>query len=541
MTVRPRRREPGDHRHDERRPSAARAINLRGGVSRLGAVDRALFAAIARARPIADPLLPRLTHAADHGLLWWGTAAALGATRGRRRRAAVRGMLALGVASAVANGPAKLVFRRNRPANHVVPPVRRPRREHSTFSFPSGHAASAVAFATGVALDAPGAAIPVGALAAAVAFSRVYVGVHYPSDVIAGAALGAGCALITTKVMPRRPRAPARARPASAWAPALPDGDGLTVVVNASSGPGGGRLGGALDVAGLLRAELPAAKVVEVGPHDDLDAALDAAAASARVLGVAGGDGTVNAAAARAIAHGLPLAVFPAGTLNHFAADLGLTASGGLADTVRAVREGSAVAVDVGRVHGLGATGERFEGLFLNTASLGGYADMVAIRERIEKRLGKWPAMVTALGWILRHEPPIEVDIDGERRRLWLVFVGNGIYRPTGFAPTYRSRLDEGLLDLRLVDGAARLARIRLVLAVLTGQLRRCRVYEQRAVRRVEITAAPAGADARTDELGLQTAPDEPLPFAMDGEATDGVRTITITAAAPRLVVYRPR
>ncbi|TFE33442.1 phosphatase PAP2 family protein [Frankia sp. B2] len=479
--------------------------------------DRSLFAALAGGRPLLDPALPRLSHAADHGLLWWGVAGALGATKGRRRPAAVRGLLALGVASVLANGPMKVVFRRDRPPTHTIPPLRRLREDLTTFSFPSGHAASAAAFATGVALDAPGAAVPVAVLAAAVAFSRVYVGVHYPGDVAAGVLLGIGAGLATTKVMPRRPWAPARASPASAWAPALPDGDGLTVVVNARSGPGNHT-----DLLAVLRADLPRARVVEVDAGGDVRTVLRSAAARSRVLGVAGGDGTINAAAQTALAHGVPLAVFPAGTLNHFAADVGLAGAG---DSVQAIREGSAVAVDIGRAEGIGATFSRFSRIFVNTASLGGYPDMVAIRARFERRIGKWPAMLIALSWVLRHETPFEVEIDSEYRRVWLIFVGNGIYQPDGFAPTYRTRLDEGLLDLRVVDAAASLARLRLVGAVLTGRLGRSRVYEQHTVERVTISSRQPG----------------PLPFACDGEVTEGVERIVITPGGARLIVYRPR
>jgi undecaprenyl-diphosphatase len=57
-------------------------------------------------------------------------------------------------------------------------------------SFPSGHTASAVAFATAVGMVLPTAAVPLGALASAVAYSRIHVGVHYPGDVAAGAVLG---------------------------------------------------------------------------------------------------------------------------------------------------------------------------------------------------------------------------------------------------------------------------------------------------------------------------------------------------------------
>jgi membrane-associated phospholipid phosphatase len=62
-------------------------------------------------------------------------------------------------------------------------------------SFPSGHATVAFACAVMIALLVPRLAVPVLLLAAAIAFSRVYVGVHYPLDVLAGAALGAGLAI----------------------------------------------------------------------------------------------------------------------------------------------------------------------------------------------------------------------------------------------------------------------------------------------------------------------------------------------------------
>src|SRR6185437_9474903 len=81
-----------------------------------------------------------------------------------------------------------------------------------------------------------------------------------------------------------------------------------------------------------------------------LDKALEDAAERARslggALGVLGGDGTVNAAAAVAVRHGLPLALLPGGTLNHFAYDLGIET---YAEAARAVETGEAVAVDAAR------------------------------------------------------------------------------------------------------------------------------------------------------------------------------------------------
>jgi hypothetical protein len=64
-----------------------------------------------------------------------------------------------------------------------VPPDRRPGWTPVTTAFPSGHAAASAAFATGVGLEMPALAAPVGALAAAVGISRVVNGVHYPSDI----------------------------------------------------------------------------------------------------------------------------------------------------------------------------------------------------------------------------------------------------------------------------------------------------------------------------------------------------------------------
>jgi undecaprenyl-diphosphatase len=72
-------------------------------------------------------------------------------------------------------------------------------------SFPSRHTASAVAMALTTLPVAPRRGAVMAALAAWMGLSRLYCGLHYPSDVLAGAALGALAALLTARMTPRGP------------------------------------------------------------------------------------------------------------------------------------------------------------------------------------------------------------------------------------------------------------------------------------------------------------------------------------------------
>src|SRR5207245_8829107 len=118
-----------------------------------------------------------------------------------------------------------------------------------------------------------------------------------------------------------RPRGPAAATAPDHAAPALPDGAGLVLVVNAAAQSVQGELD---ELQSTVRERLPRAEVVLCKHPDDLPSALEQAAKRARVLGVAGGDGTVSAAAGVALAHELPLVVAPVGHLNHFAGGHGV-------------------------------------------------------------------------------------------------------------------------------------------------------------------------------------------------------------------------
>lgn len=150
---------------------------------------------------VLDDVLPRLSRSADHGVLWVGIAAGLAVSGLSGRRAAVRGLAALSLASATTNLLLKRAAGRRRPPPGLVPARRAPLRVPFTTSFPSGHAASATAFTTAVMLEVPWTAVPLVPLSGAVAASRVVIGVHYPSDVVAGAVLGVAAAVVTRRCL----------------------------------------------------------------------------------------------------------------------------------------------------------------------------------------------------------------------------------------------------------------------------------------------------------------------------------------------------
>jgi membrane-associated phospholipid phosphatase len=169
----------------------------------LGRMDRAAYRTVAdmHTEPLDRPLR-RVSDFADFSKPWFliaGVLALFGGSPGRR--AAVTGVAALGLNSLLVNQSIKLISERRRPdrKEHSVPESRWVRMPGSN-SFPSGHSASAAAFAVSVGDMLPPFRVPLRAAAAIVAFSRVYTGVHYPADIVAGAAVGALVGKVTSIV-----------------------------------------------------------------------------------------------------------------------------------------------------------------------------------------------------------------------------------------------------------------------------------------------------------------------------------------------------
>jgi diacylglycerol kinase family enzyme len=199
------------------------------------------------------------------------------------------------------------------------------------------------------------------------------------------------------------------------------------------------------------------------------EAGCDVVAHTAGDLGeqaAVGGDGTVNAVASALAGGPIPLLVVPAGTLNHFARDLGVPLDP--AEAALLVHSGAQRHVDVAEVNGR---------VFVNNSSIGAYPLAVVLRERLqdEGAGGKWPAMARAALRTFRRFPTLHVRIAGDDGETALetpfVFVGNNPYGGESVRPGQRERLDSGRLGVLTAEATTRRAAVRVALAAAAGRL----------------------------------------------------------------------
>jgi len=153
---------------------------------RANAVDLALYRRVRLLAhsPDAVTWVRRYSHLGEHGGVWLAAGATAALVDRRRRRRWLRATASIGAAYATSTS-IKLAVGRKRPAIEDLPHLM---ATPTGLSFPSSHTTSSFAAARAFGTLVPGA--PLQFAAAAMALSRLYLGVHYPSDVAAGAALG---------------------------------------------------------------------------------------------------------------------------------------------------------------------------------------------------------------------------------------------------------------------------------------------------------------------------------------------------------------
>ena len=388
---------------------------MSGALAALDDLDRRLFDRLTREeRRLVDAGLTRLSNGANRSLLWIAIAGLIAILGGRRgRRAALRGIVSIGITSTLVNLPLKYLARRDRPARRRGDrplPISLP----GSFSFPSGHSASAFAFATGVGLEDPRLLVALLPLAATIAYSRVHLRVHYPFDVLAGAAIGAGLGLASGPLI----------RVASRWwdpatpVPTTTEGAGtnqLILVVSPHAG----------NEHKLARArQLIAARglqvVAEIAVEDlqRLPDLLRRNGSPPPIVVAAGGDGTVGAVANAVIATPAVLGILPLGTSNDFARSIKIPMH--VEKAVRLLARGRVSRHDAGKLTRDGQPPRYFvhaaaTGINVKFASFATRADLRA-------RFGRLTYAV-AMAIALKERPifPCEVESEGRTEGFSLV------------------------------------------------------------------------------------------------------------------------
>lgn len=152
-------------------------------------------------KEIFNPIVIFITNLGNAGWFWIVLLALILLFSAKYRRVAVTGFVALLIGFLITNLLLKNMVARIRPYE-VVQGLTFLGKQPSDFSFPSGHSTCSMAAAVVLFLKMPKrygiAALTLGIV---ICLSRLYVGVHYPTDVLAGAAIGIAAALIAVRVM----------------------------------------------------------------------------------------------------------------------------------------------------------------------------------------------------------------------------------------------------------------------------------------------------------------------------------------------------
>jgi undecaprenyl-diphosphatase len=132
---------------------------------------------------------------------------------------------------------------------------------------------------------------------------------------------------------------------------------------------------------------------------------------------------------------------------------------------------------------------------------------MVERRDRLSGRMGKWLAMTVAAAQVLRTQAPVSLQVNGRPLKVWIIFVGNCRYTPRGLSPTWRPRLEDGLLDVQYLRADLRFGRTRAVLATLLGVSEHTRSYGHFDADEVRVISHSGPQQVAFDgEMGEKTA-----------------------------------
>jgi len=482
----------------------------------LDAFDRRLFHRLTKGeRRLIDASLTRLSNGANRSLLWIVIAGLIAMVGGRRgQRAALRGIVSIGITSTLVNLPLKYLARRDRP------PMRRGDRPlpislPGSFSFPSGHSASAFAFATGIGLEEPKLLVPLLPLAATIAYSRVHLRVHYPFDVMAGAAIGVGMGLASGPLIHAAHRWWDPPAPAPEAARAGTNRLILVVSPHAGHKQKMARARRAMSASGL-----EVAAEIAVDDLQRLPDLLRRNGSPPPIVVAAGGDGTVGAVANAIIATPAVLGILPLGTSNDFARSIKIPMN--VEKAVKLLAGGHVSGIDAGKLTREGEQPRHF--VHAAAAGINVQFARFATRADLRARFGRLTYAV-AMAIAMKERPIFNCEVEFEGRTEQLSLVHMSVINAPVFGGFLDLKLpgvgpDDRTLDVIMIE---HLPIRRLLRSALYPILRMHRPI--RGIRTLQVSR-------------LRVRTPEPMDVTLDGEIAgkipgdfevvpDGLRVIT--------------
>jgi diacylglycerol kinase family enzyme len=238
--------------------------------------------------------------------------------------------------------------------------------------------------------------------------------------------------------------------------------------------------------------ELPDGVFDEFSPLDldDLDGS-PSNTASDCLVAVWGGDGTCRSVAKVAVVSCAVVLPCPGGTHNHYAKAAGF---GSVEEVRQALKVPTVRLGDVGFVN---------DELFLNNMTIGWYVDLVARRERYQKRMPRRVAKVASVLMHMGSIRRIRVTVDGVEERVWMVWVGNGEFSTGEGDILERKSLTDGVLDVRILRAGTTFPKLKALVAVVGKRVESSKLIDRRI--------------ATTCSIGFRRSE---IDVALDGELT---------------------